>query len=584
MYSGTPTVTECDYPGVVGIYNATSQKFICMGVLLEESKIMVDTFCKGLVGEDTKTASDAIIKLKIKHEAFSPSTQDLSLPKLKTKSAFLTNEFGNFEPPELVPQQRPGENGKPVSLSLGEGAKAEDTIQGFGFNMIASDKVSMNRSVPDTRLKECKHWHYSNKQPKASVVIVFHNEGFTTLVRTIHSVINTSPAQFLKEIVLVDDFSDKSHLKEPLNDYITKEFKDVVKLFRNNQREGLIRARTRGAELATGEVIIFLDAHCECNRNWLVPLLDRIRQNRTVLAEAAVPEQELKKRKFNSEPYFSPTHAGGLFAIERTFFFELGGYDPGLRIWGGENYELSFKVWLCGGSIEWVPCSRVGHIYRNHMPYSLGTDVDPKMMPIYINYMRVVEVWMEDEFKEYFYTREPSFRGYPFGDITKQIAFKEQHHCKSFKWFMENVAYDVYEHYPAPPPNKAWGEIRFKDSKSNLCWDSGPMQEDNSKVSLKYCHGSGHSQQYRLNVQGQIGIGERCIEVKNGRNLMFTYCLPKPVGPWEWDQESGLIRHKVLKKCVAADNSNQLQLKSCDNGDPFFKWNIREVYPWKKKS
>ncbi|XP_059173884.1 N-acetylgalactosaminyltransferase 7-like [Physella acuta] len=530
----------------------------------------------------------------------------------KSETAVLKkNVFGNFEPPDLPTKEGPGENGKPVHLSSEEKYQAEQSVTEFGFNMVASDKVAMDRSIPDTRPEECKHWHYSTKQPKASVVLVFHNEGFSTLVRTIHSVVRTSPRQFLEEVVLVDDFSTKEHLKKKLEDYVEKEFKGLVKIYRNSKREGLIRTRTRGAEVSTGDVVVFLDAHCECNKNWLVPLLDRIRQNRTTLAvpivdgidwntmeyapvygrvlhrgifewgffykETAVPAKELMKRQYNSEPYWSPTHAGGLFAIDRKYFFELGGYDPGLKIWGGENYELSFKIWQCGGSVEWVPCSHVGHIYRNHMPYGLGKDVDPFMSPIYINYMRVVEVWMEDEFKEYFYTREPSFRGYPYGDISKQLAFKQEHNCKSFKWFMDNIAYDVYDQYPKPPPNKAWGEIRKKGT--NDCWDAGSMNVDSSHVSLSVCHGIGHSQMFRLNVKGQIGIGERCILAQNSGKLFLTYCNTQPTGPWEWDEKTGVMRHTELDKCVSVDESNNVYLDKC-SGNP--SWDIKEIYPWKR--
>ena len=77
---------------------------------------------------------------------------------------------------------------------------------------------------------------------------------------------------------------NSEHLKKRLEDYIEnfnrERGEDVIKLYRNKERLGLIGNRTRGAKLSTGDVIVFLDAHCECNRNWLVPLLARIAYDR----------------------------------------------------------------------------------------------------------------------------------------------------------------------------------------------------------------------------------------------------------------------------------------------------------------
>jgi len=40
-----------------------------------------------------------------------------------------------------------------------------------------------------------------------------------------------------------------------------------------------------------------------------------------------------------------------------------------------------------------------------------------------------------------------------------QVKYRQTHNCKSFSWFMENIAYDVVERYPLPPKNKEWGEV-----------------------------------------------------------------------------------------------------------------------------
>jgi polypeptide N-acetylgalactosaminyltransferase len=91
--------------------------------------------------------------------------------------------------------------------------------------------------------------------------------------------------------------------------------------------------------------------------------------------------------------------AGGLFTIDRQFFFEIGAYDENLRIWGGDNLEMSLRLWMCGGEVEIAPCSHVGHLFRKSSPYTFPGGVSDILNE---NLARVALVWM-DEWSEFFF-------------------------------------------------------------------------------------------------------------------------------------------------------------------------------------
>lgn len=110
---------------------------------------------------------------------------------------------------ELV---NPGHMGQPVVLpeNLPDDIQSEvdASLENFKFNEFVSRLIPLDRELPDFRQDSCKTKKYSSNLPKVSVVLVFHNEPFSMLMRTIYSILKRSPPELIREIVLIDDCSD----------------------------------------------------------------------------------------------------------------------------------------------------------------------------------------------------------------------------------------------------------------------------------------------------------------------------------------------------------------------------------------
>lgn len=499
-------------------------------------------------------------------------------------------------------QTGPAEQGQAYFLPPNLAAEKDQLYKVNGFNARASDDITLNRSLHDLRHPKCRDKVYLAKLPRASVVVPFHNEHWSTLLRTAISAINRAPDELLQEVILVDDASTKGFLKTKLDDYV-RENLPKVRVLHLAQRSGLIRARLAGAKEARGEVLIFLDSHTECTTNWLPPLLEPIAKDyRTCVcpfidvidyetfayraqdegARGAFDWELFYKRlpllpedKANMpEPFRSPVMAGGLFAISTKFFWELGGYDPGLDIWGGEQYELSFKIWQCGGTMVDSPCSRIGHIYRKFAPFpnpGVGNFVGR-------NYRRVAEVWM-DEYAEYLYKRRPSYRSIDPGDLTQQRAIRERLKCKSFSWFIKEVAFDLTKVYPPiEPPDYAVGKIQSVASPE-LCVDTR-YKHHGDRFGLEQC-GRGGEQEMHLTWHKDIRPGRRsiCWDVSSGdsRAPVLLYNCHGMGGNqlWRYDPGQQWVVHGGNPRCLDSNPGNkEVFVSACDPTKDTQKWKI----------
>uniref|UniRef100_A0A182PIK5 Glycosyltransferase 2-like domain-containing protein n=1 Tax=Anopheles epiroticus TaxID=199890 RepID=A0A182PIK5_9DIPT len=136
-------------------------------------------------------------------------------------------------------KQRPGlgNNGEGVELTGDAKELGEKQLATIALNEELSEHLSYNRTPPDGRHPACKRKHYDlTSLPSTSVIIIFYNEPYSVLLRTVHSVLNTADARLLREIILVDDGSTNVELKGKLDYYVRTRLPAKVKVLRQRQR------------------------------------------------------------------------------------------------------------------------------------------------------------------------------------------------------------------------------------------------------------------------------------------------------------------------------------------------------------
>ncbi|PKU45348.1 polypeptide n-acetylgalactosaminyltransferase 18 isoform x1 [Limosa lapponica baueri] len=450
-------------------------------------------------------------------------------------------------------------------------------FQYYGYNAYLSDRLPLDRPLPDLRPNGCRNLTFPDRLPEVSIVFIFVNEALSVILRSIHSAIDRTPAHLLKEIILVDDNSNNGNVAE------VEKSRACVK----NILLKTISAITKCISYKGAEPVL---TRIKENRKRVIsPSFDNIKYDNFEIEEYPLSAQgfdwELWCRYLNppkswwklentTAPIRSPALIG-CFIVDREYFQEIGLLDEGMEVYGGENVELGIRVWQCGGSVEVLPCSRIAHIERAHKPYTEDLTAHVRR-----NALRVAEVWM-DEFKSHVYMawnipQEDS--GIDIGDISERKALRKKLQCKTFRWYLVSV----YPEMRMYSDTVAYGVLQ-NSLKSDLCLDQGP---DTENIPIMYiCHGmTPQNVYYTSNQQLHVGVLSPTIDDDDNRCLVDVNSRPRLIECnyakakrmklyWQFTQDLS-EQISMLHSFVQLPNARdpiKCRLQRCSSFQGFFK-------------
>lgn len=221
---------------------------------------------------------------------------------------------------------------------------------------------------------------------KVSIIISACNEG-DNLPDMVGCILDNTTYPNIEVVVVDDGSSDGS------GDRVAERFGNNPQVsLQQSERVGVARGRNLGAEVATGDLFVFLDGHCYLPPGWLVVLIAPLANSAvgmvgpaiTSLSTGGGPDAAgMTWRDASLQPHWIPHQSssstypvpllpGGCQVVRRTEFEQFGGYDAGMIHWGSESEELSLRYWLMGYQVVAQPKALIYHLFREKSPYELA--------------------------------------------------------------------------------------------------------------------------------------------------------------------------------------------------------------------
>lgn len=141
---------------------------------------------------------------------------------------------------------------------------------------------------------------------------------------------------------------------------------------------------------------------------------------------------------------------------------------------------------------------------------------------------------------------------------------------------MEEIAYDIPLHYPLPPKNVEWGEIRGFDT--SYCIDS--MGHTNGgNVELGPCHRMGGNQLFRINEANQLMQYDQCLTIGGDKSaIIITHCDTNQHMEWKYFKDLHRFTHVPTGKCLdRSDLLHKVFVSDCDTSKTTQKWEMNNI-------